>query len=61
MDELKSISLAPQTFPECLSSRSEFQVEKKCDMTLSLKRPDEQKTSDKYIGKKISVGTKSEN
>lgn len=53
MDEIKSISLAPPTFPECLGSRSELQAEKKCDMTLSLKRPDEQKTSDKYIGKHV--------
>lgn len=53
MDEIKSITLTPQAFPDCLSSRSEFQSEKKCDMTLSLNGPDEQKTSEKYIGKHL--------
>lgn len=51
MDEMKSILLTPETFQDCLNARTAFQSEKKCDMTLSLNRPDEQKTSsDKYIG-----------
>lgn len=51
MDEMKPILLTPETFQGCLDARNEFQSEKKCDMTLSLNRPDGQKASDKYIGK----------
>lgn len=51
MDEIKPILIKPEPFVDCLSSRGESQSEKKCDMMLSLNRPDEQKTSEKYIGK----------
>lgn len=50
---MKSILITPETFQDCLSARSEYQSGKKCDMTLSLNRMDEQKTSNKYIGKII--------
>lgn len=51
---MKSILLTPETFQNCLGAgRSEFQTGKKYDITLSLNRMDEQKTSNKDIGKTI--------